>query len=593
MKKLFATLTTHANWVLFILAVLAIAVPISCMYVPIQGSLSLLLSFGNAIIVVMFFVLLPPRFRWIVLIPIWLIAIFLESNMLYMRCLADFIPIRDYFLFQNYSGITFNAGLSMVHIADLALILPAVTTTLIYLIWLRKPVATTSSCFSTKSKIIILTASTFYFATVELGHTCYRHHNETKPYLKVIQQKYSILNTKWNTVTDYIMSGGPVIYIIKGCIRELYFSLLSHELNDKEHELLDEFWNYHHSIQFRLPNNIASIFNKNKDKNLIFIVVESLNANAVNYKYGENKLMPVLSGLIDANGSVSTLEMIPQVRSGVSSDGQLILNTGLYPASDCTTVGMYGDNNFPSLAKILKQRYSFEIICEKESLWNHRITNKSFGYNTLVSNLNELALEQGTGCDETLFDTSLTIIDTLPNTFFAFLTTMSMHSPYKDKNVKRPNWISDIPDISEKMRDYLTMSNYFDTALGKFINELKQCGMYDNSIIVIASDHDAPIDGMTGPVGSNRIVFVALNTGITLKIEHPVGQVDAFPTILHIMGQENEYTGMGISMFNPTNTGAIDKFGQIIGENISPQLDSLLRLSSDVANIMHRTNTYE
>lgn len=302
--------------------------------------------------------------------------------------------------------------------------------------------------------------------------------------------------------------------------------------------------------------------------------------------------MPVLNELIDTDGSISALEVVPQVRSGVSSDGQLMLNSGLYPSSVCTTVGVYGDNDFPSLAKILKEHFSFEAICESDALWNHRVTNRSYGYDGLVSNISIAALENEQGSDGALFDTTLAIVDTVPRPFLAFTTTISMHSPYKDKNVRRPRWISDIPDIPDGMRDYLTVTNYFDTELGRFIDGLKQRGMYDNSVVVIASDHDSPVDGMTGPMGSNRIVFVALNTGFALKVEHPVGQVDAFPTILQIMGRDDGYSGMGISMLNPVNVGAVDKNGLIIGDGVSPQLDSLLRLSTDAANAMHRGNMY-
>ncbi|MDE6858712.1 MAG: hypothetical protein K2J33_08285, partial [Alistipes sp.] len=66
----------------------------------------------------------------------------------------------------------------------------------------------------------------------------------------------------------------------------------------------------------------------------------------------------------------------------------------------------------------------------------------------------------------------------------------------------------------------------------------------------------------------------------------------AFPTILQIMGRDDGYAGMGISMLNPANVGAVDKNGRIIGDGVLPQLDSLLRLSTDAANAMHRGNMY-
>lgn len=175
-----------ANWLLYLLAVLAVAIPISLMYLRFRGDFSWSQSLGNALLVIMPFVLLTPRFRWTVLIPVWLTAIFYESNLLYWRFFRDFIPLRDYFLFQNFDAITFNAGLSMVKVVDLALILPAVAVSLIYFVWLRKPAAAPSSRFSVKSKIIVVTTSIICFVGSELCHVCYHYYCSKMLFMEAI-----------------------------------------------------------------------------------------------------------------------------------------------------------------------------------------------------------------------------------------------------------------------------------------------------------------------------------------------------------------------------------------------------------------------
>ncbi len=584
---------SYAHWILLFLAIFTVTGSISLMHVIMSGDLLLLPSLGSALIVVLPFILLPPRFRWTVLIPAWLIAVFFESNVLYWRFTDDFIPLHNFFMVRNFGAVTFKAGLALVKAADIVLFLPAIAITSIYLLWLRKPAADPSSRFAAKPKMIILAASVLCFICSEIWHTGYllRTIKTKKLSLnEVIRSKYDFTEVGWSAGQDYRFSGFAT-YLIKGGVRELYFACRSRKLNAPRRSTLIEFWDRHDAVKKQLPDSIASLFARNREKNLIFIVVESLNAKAVSYRYGSHRLMPILSGLMDADGSISTVEMVPQIRSGLSSDGQLILNTGLYPASDCTTAWIYGTNDFPSLAKMLKKSYSFEAIWEPEHFWNHHVTTKSYGYDALVSDIRKSAQGQKKGKDGVLFDTSLAIMDTIPHPFFALITTMSMHAPFSEK-VQRPEWISDIPDIPDMMRKYLTVCHYFDTELGKFIDELKRRDIYDHSVIVIASDHDAPVDGMTGPQGSNRIVFAASNTGFTSKIEHPAGQVDAFPTILEIMGRSDGYTGMGISMLNSDNTGAVDKNGRITGGNITPRLDSLLRSTSNAANIMHRTNFY-
>ena len=74
--------------------------------------------------------------------------------------------------------------------------------------------------------------------------------------------------------------------------------------------------------------------------------------------------------------------------------------------------------------------------------------------------------------------------------------------------------------------------------------------MADNTMVVIASDHNAP--GTTKPDGSPAdIVFIAANAGRTLHIDEPVHQVDVFPTILDLMGVQSAWRGVGHSMLGP------------------------------------------
>ena len=91
---------------------------------------------------------------------------------------------------------------------------------------------------------------------------------------------------------------------------------------------------------------------------------------------------------------------------------------------------------------------------------------------------------------------------------------------------------------------------YFDSELKLFLDELKRLKIYDNSIIVIASDHD--MDFKNHIRGSLPICFIALNTGITKHITARTWQADVFPTILDIMGVDSTagYRGLGHSLLS-------------------------------------------
>jgi phosphoglycerol transferase MdoB-like AlkP superfamily enzyme len=222
----------------------------------------------------------------------------------------------------------------------------------------------------------------------------------------------------------------------------------------------------------------------------------------------------------------------------------------MLPSSEVTTIYYYDKNIYTSLANKFNDKYSFEIICESGTMWNHYASTKAYGYDNLICNLEKDNTPIGN--DGKLFTKALEVIDTISRPFFAELTTLSMHGPYKDSNVKRPEWINNIKDLTEPMRDYLTVTNYFDSELKRFIDALKQRGKYDDTMIIIASDHTAPVDGATDEENKRQnIVFLAINTGISANITNTVGQVDIYPTILDLMGRytPGTWNGLGLSMF--------------------------------------------
>ena len=90
--------------------------------------------------------------------------------------------------------------------------------------------------------------------------------------------------------------------------------------------------------------------------------MESLNAVVVNMHVNGRPLTPVLNRLLEAEGTISCLNVISQVKDGGSSDGQMIYNTGLLPIKNGSAAMLFGSNDYPSLISTLKPASSMEII---------------------------------------------------------------------------------------------------------------------------------------------------------------------------------------------------------------------------------------
>lgn len=570
------------------MVVFAIALPIIIMNLHLFGSFKIFPALSTALLISLPFVFIPPKLRVTSLIPVWAIAIFYLTNLWYWRFFNDFIPLQNYFLFGNFDSDLFGAGAAMVKLKDFALAFPAVALTLLYLFRVFKPARNIK--FALPVKVTVAIAAAVCFVTSELYSVVREREDNQESISSLLAERYDATEFTVSPFVEYY-SYGLIPYIYRSTARPVFQMFKGRTMSDEERGIVERYIDIHSELASLTPDH-SEIFSNNRDKNLIFIIVESLNAWAVDYEYGGERLMPVLSELISADGSISTAKMVSQVHSGVSSDGQFIYNTGLYAASDATTIVRYLDNDLPSLPTALKPRTSFELICEGPTMWSHDKSNRAYGYDKFVYNTDLRAREEGSGRDGMMFKTALAVIDTIPKPFYGLLVTMSMHGPFKDENVDAPKWIADIPGISEQTRNYLTVTNYFDRCLGEFLESLKEKGLYDDSIIAIASDHSAPVDGSGHGAEYVDIVFTAANTGMTLHPDYPVGQVDVYPTLLQVMDvfDPNGYNGMGLSMLNPALCGAIDKFSNIHGESLSPQLDSMLVISGQVANAMLRAD---
>ncbi|MDE6098349.1 MAG: sulfatase-like hydrolase/transferase, partial [Muribaculaceae bacterium] len=270
-----------------------------------------------------------------------------------------------------------------------------------------------------------------------------------------------------------------------------------------------------------------------------------------------------LASLAAESSSIVFRKMQAQVNHGRSSDGQFIYNTGLLPLRDNVVAKRYPSADYPSVAKALGYECASEVVGEKPTFYNHSITNLSYGYSGFVPATDEWL------SDRQILANAADEISRLRQPFYCEITTLDMHDPYNHA-IDEPTAISSAHGFDKRDLNYYEQVHIFDSLLADFIKSLKAKGLYDNSVIVIASDHEPRKSALSenGPISSD-IFFMILNSGLPggLKSDRIIGQVDVMPTIIDVMGVSGyKYPGLGHSVIaEPDFHGAVDASGLVHG----------------------------
>lgn len=112
--------------------------PIVLMNIHLRGTMSLFEALANALLISLPFFFIPPRWRWSALVPVWLVALFFLTNMWYWRFIGNFMPITNYFLFNNVDSTVAGAVVSLMKVKDMVMVAPAAVITVCYFIYFRR-----------------------------------------------------------------------------------------------------------------------------------------------------------------------------------------------------------------------------------------------------------------------------------------------------------------------------------------------------------------------------------------------------------------------------------------------------------------------
>lgn len=343
----------------------------------------------------------------------------------------------------------------------------------------------------------------------------------------------------------------------KGFFRKLFVDQLKRKskielTKEQEAAIEKEYSDHSQRITGRTaPNNI---------QNVIFILVESYLSVTSDLVVDGQEITPNLNKLKRDSNVYYNGHMIPNVSIGESSDGQLIYMAGLLPLHSEITVSKAKKNCIIGLPEQIKKTYpnlqSLTIIPTNPSLWDQQAMSDSYGFDKLYSMLDYQAEmkdnENGAFLtDEMIFRYASKKDESNQPPFFSLILTMSMHQPF-NSFVEHGFHLTD-KSLPQEYKNYLTNCHYTDIQIGKYLNDLKDKGLYDNSLIVIVSDHDAHPDylGMDDKI-SREIPIYIVNGGMdnSNAWSGECNQLDVYTTILDILGIQSTWRGLGHTLLN-------------------------------------------
>lgn len=503
-------------------------------------------ALADAILLLAPYWALRRRRRLYALVVLWLVAVWSFAQIVYYTSYHDLMPFSSFLMVGNLSPTLFHSVMGTISKRALvALLLPLVAHAAA---WLMSRKGLVEKAPNRHWWLMVASLVAYVVMRLVITTSIYLTNRQNYDDLHdAFVSRYTRLGGRHR---NYVMHNGATPYA-------LYCFYTAIDLGGPSREDIEQATAF---VDGQCPHYTDNPYATTISRpNLIFIMVESLNAWAVNLDIDGRPVTPTLNALAaDTAANIVCLNMLSQAKNGRSSDGKFIYQTGLLPLLDKSVAVEFSNRSFPSLAKTLKARgYKTVEMCGDEAgLWNVEGMSRAYGFDTLY-HAPELH-EQLEACDylidKVVMDFAASYLPRQQQPFMAQLFTGVMHSPY-DGQWRIPTWISSSKQYTPAVRNYLEKTHYFDTQLGIFLHRLKQCGLYDHSVVVIASDHNEWVDD--DPAGrpaisrdGNECVLLVLNAARGKNVAGPIGQVDVFPTLLDVMGLNvySRWKGLGHSI---------------------------------------------
>ena len=321
--------------------------------------------------------------------------------------------------------------------------------------------------------------------------------------------------------------------------------------------------------------NFESIYEGSmKGKNVIILQFESLQEFVVNKKINGKEITPNLNKFINENIELSNMYMQSY---STTADSEFSTVTSLYPMENGMAYSKYYKNTYDNIFKMFHNAgYTTSYMHGNEGyFWNRSNVYKNMQVDNIelkdqFEDTSEEVMEYLS--DELLYKQAVEKMKNYQAPFVSFVVSASSHTGFTLDGLQDMSKVNiDVGKYKNTFfGNYLESANYADYAFGVFVQELKNAGLYDDSVIILYGDHngldmynaemldflkklDSNVTDVDIQLNYIRVLAGMKIPGITeMKIEKPVAKLDIKPTLAYLCGLDEGFS-LGTNMLGNKN----------------------------------------
>lgn len=461
-------------------------------------------------------------------------SIILYANVAFYRFFSDFITLPVLFQTNNFGDLGSSAAES-IYATDVLFFLDVIVIFLAIKFLKVKPSSMNTASVQRKS-YMILTAAVLFFnlglAEAERPQLLTRSFDREMLVKNIGMYNYHIYDV-------YIQSK----------------SQAQRALADGSE--LVEVNNYVRSNQ---PEPSPEMFAAAEGRNLIVVTLESMQSFLINNEMNGEEITPFLNGLTQDKDTVYFPNFYHQTGLGKTSDSEFLLENSLYPLSGGAVFFTHSGNTFNSMAERLGENGYYTAVqhANTKSFWNRDMMYQSFNIEKF-HDIESYTIGEGQAVnwgmkDIPFMEQSVDQMAEMPQPFYSRLLTLTNHHPfYLDEEDKL---IEEFDSNSGTLNRYFQTARYLDESVEALFEDLKEQGLYENSVIVMYGDHygisENHNEAMAQYLGKEVTPYESAQlqkvpffvhipgSGKGYVEEEIGGQIDMRPTIMHLLGIETE-----------------------------------------------------